>query len=65
MKHEKFTYKSLEEIKEKAKELGVSLPFAGDTHVLKEEIHFGSVSLPNRMGIAPMEGDDAIQDGSP
>lgn len=65
MKHEKFTYKSLEEIKEKAKELGVSLPFAGDTHVLKEEIHFGSVSLPNRMGIAPMEGADALPDGSP
>lgn len=65
MKHEKFTYKNLEEIKAKAVELGVHLPFAEDTHVLKEEVHFGNVILKNRLGIAPMEGADALPDGSP
>lgn len=65
MKHEKFTYKSLDEIKAKAAELGVYLPFAADTHVLTTEAAFGNVTLKNRMGIAPMEGADALPDGSP
>lgn len=65
MKHEKFTYKSLEEIQAKAEELGVCLPFAMDTEALKEPLSFGNVTLPNRMGIAPMEGADGLADGSP
>ena len=65
MKHERFSYKSLAEIKAKAAELGVHLPFAEDTHVLKEEVSFGNVTLKNRLGIAPMEGADALPDGSP
>lgn len=65
MKHEKFVYRSLEEIQAKAKELGVHLPFAADTEVLKTPFSFGNVTLPNRMGIAPMEGADALPDGSP
>ena len=55
MKHEKFTYKSLEDIQQKAAELGVHLPFAETTDCLKDEIQFGSVPLHNRLGIAPME----------
>lgn len=65
MKHEKFVYRSLEEIQAKAEELGVHLPFAADTEVLKTPFSFGNVTLPNRMGIAPMEGADALPDGSP
>lgn len=65
MQHEKFNYKSLEEIQAKAAELGVHLPFAADTSVLKETLAFGNVSLHNRMGIAPMEGADGLPDGSP
>lgn len=65
MKHERFHYKSLEELKAKAKELQVYLPFAEDTHVLKEEVSFGDVTLQNRLGIAPMEGADGLPDGSP
>ena len=65
MKHEKFTYKNLDEIKAKAAELGVHLPFARDTHILTEETSFGNVTLKNRIGIAPMEGADALPDGSP
>ena len=65
MKHEKFTYKSLEEIQAKSEKLGVHLPFATDTAALKEPLSFGKVTLPNRMGIAPMEGADGLADGSP
>lgn len=65
MKHEKFAYKSLEEIKAKAEELQIHLPFACDTRALLQEASFGNVTLKNRMGIAPMEGADALPDGSP
>ncbi|WP_367569215.1 hypothetical protein [Lacrimispora sp.] len=64
-KHEKFTYKSLEEIQAKAKELNICLPFAEDTHILKEPLTFGQITVNNRMGIAPMEGADSLPDGSP
>ena len=65
MKHERFHYKNLNEIKAKADELQVHLPFAEDTHLLTEEVSFGNVILKNRLGIAPMEGADALPDGSP
>lgn len=65
MKHERFTYRNLEEIKAKADELKIHLPFAGDTGILKQEASFGNVTLKNRMGIAPMEGADGEPDGSP
>ena len=48
MKHEKFTYRSLEDIQKKAEELGVHLPFAKDTAVLGTPLSFGGVTLPNR-----------------
>lgn len=65
MAHEKFNYKSLEDIRAKAGELGVHLPFAADTSVLKEKLTFGSAVLQNRLGIAPMEGADGLPNGSP
>ena len=65
MKHEKFTYKSLDEIRAKAKELQIHLPFADDTRALRQEASFGNVTLKNRLGVAPMEGADALPDGSP
>ena len=65
MKHEKFKYKSLDEIKAKAQELKVHIPFAEDTRALLQEASFGNVRLKNRLGVAPMEGADALPDGSP
>ena len=64
MKHEKFNYKSVEEIEKKAAELGVHLPFAENTEVLKQPLKFGNVTVGNRPGIAPMEGADALPDGA-
>lgn len=65
MAHEKFHYKSLDEVIAKASELGVHLPFANDTNILKQPLTFGTVVLQNRLGIAPMEGADSLPDGSP
>ena len=65
MKHEKFTYRDLDQLKEKAEQLEVHLPFAADTSILRKSLSFGMVTVPNRMGVAPMEGADALPDGSP
>lgn len=65
MKHETFKYKSLMEIQAKAEQLGVTLPFAKSTEILKESLAFGGRQIANRLGIAPMEGADALPDGAP
>lgn len=65
MPHEKFHYKTLDELRSRCAALGLHLPFAADTRILGTPLRFGPVTLPNRMGIAPMEGADALPDGSP
>ena len=65
MPHEKFHYKSLEEVQAKAAELGLNLPFAADTSALTRPLTVHGATLPNRMGVAPMEGADSLPDGSP
>ena len=63
--HQVFSYHSVREIQEKAEALHISLPFAEDTGALLRPAEFHGVSLPNRMGTAPMEGADSEADGSP
>lgn len=65
MPHEKFHYKTLEELKSRAAGLGVALPFAADTRILAEPLKAGGFTLNNRLGVAPMEGADSLPDGSP
>ena len=65
MQHERFHYKNLEDVKSKALELGVTLPFAENTHVLTEPLSVQGIVFQNRMGIAPMEGADSTPEGSP
>lgn len=66
MAHEKFHYKTLEDILQKSSELGVPLPFASDTRILAQPVKVeGGPLLQNRLGIAPMEGADSLPDGSP
>ena len=65
MPQEKFHYKSLEEVKQRAAELGVDLPFAADTHVLAQPLTVRNITFPNRLGIAPMEGADSTPEGAP
>ena len=65
MAHEKFHYQTLEQIKKKARELGVHMPFASDTALLAAPLTVGEHTFPNRLGAAPMEGADSLPDGSP
>lgn len=65
MSQERFHYKTLEEVKERAEELKVYLPFSSSTDILKTPLKVGNVIFHNRMGIAPMEGADSLEDGSP
>lgn len=65
MAHERFHYKTLDEVKAKAAELGVSLPFAETADILTQPVRVRNIVFPNRMGIAPMEGADSLPDGSP
>lgn len=65
MSQERFHYKTLEEVKERAEELKVYLPFSSGTDILKTPLKVGNVTFHNRMGIAPMEGADSLEDGSP
>ncbi len=65
MQHERFHYRTLDEVKGRAEELNVMLPFAVDTHVLAQPLTVEGVTFTNRLGVAPMEGADSTQDGSP
>lgn len=65
MSQERFHYKTLEEVKERAEELKVYLPFSSSTDILKTPLKVGNVTFHNRMGIAPMERADSLEDGSP
>ena len=65
MSQERFHYKTLEEVKERAEELKVYLPFSSSTDILKTPLKVGNVTFHNRIGIAPMEGADSLEDGSP
>ena len=65
MRHEKFHYRTLEDVFEKEKKLGISLPFAKDTTSLSRPLTVGGFTLRNRIGSAPMEGADSRVDGSP
>lgn len=66
MSHEKFHYKSIDDVREKVEQLGIRLPLAASTDVLKEKLRINDhVTWENRLGIAPMEGADSQADGSP
>ena len=60
-----FRYRSPEEIRADAKANGVHIPLAESAGVLREKLSFGSVTLENRIGVAPMEGVDSLPSGAP
>ena len=56
MDFEKFNYKSLDDIKDKLKELGVTLPLSENIGVLFNPITVEGHTLKNRIAVQPMEG---------
>lgn len=65
MAHERFHYRSLEEVKRRAAELGAELPFAAGTAALARPLQVRGVTFANRLGVAPMEGADSTPEGAP
>lgn len=63
--HERFKYKTGEELILKAKEMGFDLPFSRDLTALFRPLNVGGITVPNRFAIQPMEGYDSEGDGSP
>ena len=65
MKHERFHYRSLDDVRAELDKLSVRLPLSDNVSVLASPVTFGGHTLHNRLGIAPMEGADSLPDGSP
>jgi len=63
--HEPFAFRSEDELLAKAGMLGVELPFEDSLSGLFEPVHVGTVKVPNRFAIQPMEGFDGRADGAP
>ncbi len=63
--HEEFHFDSWQEIAQKLDELGVSLPYSEDVSALAEPQQAGPLTLPNAVGIHPVEGCDGSSDGRP
>lgn len=60
-----FHYKSLSQLEDKIKELGLEIPISKDISVLRTKKAFLDAFIPNRLAIQPMEGFDAKKNGSP
>lgn len=65
MKHEKYHYHSIEEIQQKAGELGAFLPMQEDLSPLFQPLTLGKHTAANRIALQPMEGSDGLEDGTP
>jgi len=63
--HEKFNFKTLDEVKAKAAALGTDLRFQEDLSPLFQPRKVGGKTAPNSMAVLPMEGCDSNTDGSP
>jgi 2,4-dienoyl-CoA reductase-like NADH-dependent reductase (Old Yellow Enzyme family) len=63
--HERFRFKSKEELINKAKQLGFDLPFDEDISSLLTPVTIEGHTISNRIVVQPMEGYDSSQDGSP
>ncbi|NCC06837.1 MAG: NADH:flavin oxidoreductase [Clostridia bacterium] len=63
--HEKFSIKTLDELKGKIDALGVNLQIAEDISPLAQPVRVGTKTAPNSFAVLPMEGCDSNLDGSP
>ncbi len=63
--HERFHLHTLNDLKEKLKELNVFLPLSEDQNVMFQKVKIGWKETPNRYAIHPMEGFDSDIQGAP
>ena len=65
MQHERFHYKSLNDLKTAMSAAGADFPLSENTSVLAAPYKFASHSAANRILFQPMEASDSEDDGSP
>ena len=65
MKHERFKFQSLDDVKQKINELGVNIPISEDLSPLSTPVKAAGITIPNRFAIQPMEGCDSDEGGKP
>lgn len=63
--HERFKYKTQEDLIKKSKDLGFDLPYSDDITPLFKTYQLARFSIANRLVVQPMEGYDSENDGSP
>jgi 2,4-dienoyl-CoA reductase-like NADH-dependent reductase (Old Yellow Enzyme family) len=63
--HERFHYKSLDELKEDIAKMGLDIPVSANVAVLSRPLTIGNKTVPNRLAINPMEGCDGTPEGKP
>jgi 2,4-dienoyl-CoA reductase (NADPH2) len=63
--HERFRYRTKDDLKQKARDLGFDLPYSDDITPLFQSYHLAGFSIANRLVVQPMEGYDSENDGSP
>ncbi len=65
MQHRIFDYESSEQLLHDRQIAGLQLPFARETGILKTPLRLGQRQIENRLAAQPVEGFDALPDGSP
>lgn len=65
MKHQKFSYNTLEDVRKRAREVDAWIPLSDDLSVLTQKYEVAGRSLHSRIAFQPMEGSDSLPDGSP
>lgn len=63
--HEKYNFKSLEELQEKIRLLDAAINLTEDLSPLHKQVKVGHKVAPNAFAVLPMEGCDSERDGSP
>jgi 2,4-dienoyl-CoA reductase-like NADH-dependent reductase (Old Yellow Enzyme family) len=63
--HDRFHYKSLDELKEDITKRGLDIPVSADLGVLLQPVSIGDKTVSNRLAINPMEGCDGTPEGKP
>ena len=61
----KFRYHSLKDLAAAIGQSGFEIPLADEVGILGEPISVGSLTIPNRIVVHPMEGCDGTPDGKP
>lgn len=63
--HQRFSATTLDDLRREAEELGIALPVSDQVTALAGPVQVGTLRVPNRLAVLPMEGCDGTRDGAP